>query len=148
MVSKKGFSAADVSNASMIIMVVVMVFTAIYWYMTLHGRTELFTTVSRIYEYSYYSTSAKMFLKNAAKYSYTQASQEGGATEERFKIIFGEYLAAFTKKDPRITNSPKVESVSFESKDIIVKLDKPIMFGEKDSYALIDSKIYCKDCIG
>jgi len=158
MVNKKGFSAADIANGGMIFMIIVIVFAVLYWYISFHGRTELFTTVSRIYEYSYYSTAEKMFLKNAAKYSFEQASQEmldgdaakledevtKNATEERFKNIFSNYLSELVKKDPRITNAPKIESVSFltETKDVYVKLDNPIMFGQKDSYVLVDNNIY------
>ena len=159
MVNRKGFSAADIANGGMIFMIIVIVFAVLYWYISFHGRTELFTTVSRTYEYSYYSTAEKMFLKNAVKYSFEQASQEiiGGDTskledeatknamEERFKNIFSNYLSELVKKDPRITNIPKIENVSFltETKDVYVRLDNPIMFGQNDSYVLVDNNIYC-----
>jgi len=140
---KKGFSAADVANGAMIFMILAVVFSALYFYITMHGRTELFTSTSRIYEYSYYSTSAKMFLRDATKYSYEQSSGD----EEKFKTVFSAYLSELTKNDARITNSPKIESVSFDSDNIFVKLDKPLMLGGKDSYVLVDNRIYCNGCI-
>ena len=163
MVSKKGFSAADVAAGAMIFMTIVVVFQILYYYMVFHGRTELFTETSRLYEYSAYSSAEKMFLKDAAKYSFAQATQEvvGGdlsklsddanrnAVEERFKTIYTAYLSALTKKDVRITNSPKVESMSFstEMKEVNVKLDKPIMLGYTESYVLVDNRIYCGNCM-
>jgi hypothetical protein len=163
MVNKKGFSAADVANGGMIFMVIVIVFSVLYWYLTFHARTELFTTVSQMNEYSYYSTAEKIFLKNAARYSFEQASQEvlgddlskledeatKNAMEERFKVIFDEYLSDLTKRDARITNSPKIENVSFDVQlnDLYVRLDNPIILGQKDSYVLVNNEIYCNKCI-
>jgi len=163
MVNRKGISSEDFTTAAMIIIMITTIFSILNTLITLHGKTELFTSISNLNTLSYYSTSEKIFLRNAAKYSFDQVSQEvlGGdlsklndeamknAAEEKFKVIFDEYLTALNKKDMRITNSPKIESVSFavDSKEIYVKLDKPIILGGKDSYVLIDNNIQCSNCI-
>ena len=163
MVGKKGISAEDFTTAAMIIIMIVTIFSVLNYYIELHGKTELFTSISKLNELAYYSTSEKIFLRNAAKYSFAQASQEvlGGdlsklsdeatknAMEERFKIIFSAYLSALTKKDARITNEPKIDSVSFsvDSKEVYVKLNEPLKLGSEASYVLVDNRIHCSNCM-
>ena len=160
---RKGFSISSPIIFVAIIGMLAIVYAFLYWYLIFNARTELFSDISKIYEYTVFSTTVKETIRTSAIFSFKESisavangniqklsdEQMQRAIEEKFKEIFSKYMDEFHSSERRLSGTPKLESAIFNVTEdkIFLNFSSPIRLGRDDLYVFISPEIVCDKCI-